>query len=130
MTNLSSLGIIGNCQCSALVDRRGAIVWSCLPRFDAPPVFGSILDPEGGEWRAGPADGSEGVMRYHGNTNVLETTFETSTGKFRVRDFIPRFEQHGRMFRPPMIVRQLDRYPRRPDSTLLKTELRRTRLNC
>jgi GH15 family glucan-1,4-alpha-glucosidase len=108
MTNLSSLGIIGNCQCSALVDRRGAIVWSCLPRFDAPPVFGSILDPDGGEWLAGPADGSEGLMRYRGNTNVLETTFETPTGTFRVRDFIPRFEQHGRMFRPPMIVRQLE----------------------
>ena len=85
MTNLSSLGIIGNCQCSALVDRRGAIVWSCLPRFDAPPVFGSILDPDGGEWVVGAGDGSEGVMRYHDNTNVLETTFETP-GQF-VRDF-------------------------------------------
>lgn len=108
MTNLSSLGFIGNCQCSALVDRRGAIVWSCLPRFDSPPVFGSILDPDGGDWIVGPADGSEGVMRYHGNTNVLETTFETPTGNFRVRDFCPRFEQHGRMFRPPMIVRQVE----------------------
>jgi GH15 family glucan-1,4-alpha-glucosidase len=108
MTNLSSLGIIGNCQCSALVNRRGAIVWSCLPRFDAPPVFGSILDPEGGEWVVGAGDGSEGVMRYHGNTNVLETTFKTPAGQFLVRDFAPRFEQHSRMFRPPMIVRQIE----------------------
>ncbi len=108
MTDLSSLGIIGNCQCSALVDRRGAVVWSCLPRFDAPPVFGSILDPDGGEFLVGAADGSEGAMRYHGNTNVLETTFETPTGKFLVRDFAPRFLQHGRMFRPPMLVRQIE----------------------
>lgn len=108
MTDLSSLGIIGNCQCSALIDRRGAVVWSCLPRFDSPPVFGSILDPDGGEWLVGPADGSEGVMDYAGNTNVLETTFETSTGKFILRDFAPRFEQHSRMFRPPMIVRQIE----------------------
>lgn len=107
MTDLSHLGIIGNCQCSALIDRRGAVVWSCLPRFDAPPVFGSILDPDGGEWLIGPADGSEGVMRYHGNTNVLETTFDTPTGKFLLRDFAPRFEQYGRMFRPPMLIRQL-----------------------
>lgn len=108
MTDLSHLGIIGNCQFSALIDRRGAVVWSCLPRFDAPPVFGSILDPDGGEWIVGPADGSEGVMRYHGNTNVLETTFETAAGSFLVRDFAPRFEQHGRMFRPTMLVRQIE----------------------
>lgn len=107
MTDLSHLGIIGNCQCSALIDRRGAVVWSCLPRFDAAPVFGSILDPDGGQWLIGAADGSEGVMRYHGNTNVLETTFETPAGSFMLRDFAPRFEQHGRMFRPPMLIRQL-----------------------
>ncbi len=108
MMDLSSLGIIGNCQCSALIDRRGAVVWSCLPRFDAPPVFGSILDPDGGEWLVGAADGSDGVMQYHGNTNVLETTFETPTGQFLVRDFAPRFEQLGRMFRPPMLIRQIE----------------------
>lgn len=108
MTDLSHLGIVGNCQCSALIDRRGAVVWSCLPRFDAPPVFGSILDPDGGEWLVGAGDGSEGSMRYRGNTNVLETTFDTPTGKFLLRDFAPRFEQHGRMFRPPMLVRQIE----------------------
>ncbi|TAK17131.1 MAG: glycoside hydrolase family 15 protein [Acidobacteria bacterium] len=108
MTNLSSLGLIGNCQSSALIDSRGAVVWSCLPRFDSPPVFGSLLDPDGGEWVVGPADGSEGVMRYLGNTNVLETTFDAPSGRFRVRDFMPRFEQHSRMFRPPLIVRQLE----------------------
>ncbi|MBH2010147.1 MAG: hypothetical protein I8H71_10650, partial [Xanthomonadaceae bacterium] len=27
-----SLGVIGNCAFSALVDARGRIVWCCLPR--------------------------------------------------------------------------------------------------
>lgn len=108
MTDLSSLGLIGNCQYSALIDRRGAVVWACLPRFDSAPVFGSLLDPNGGEWLVGPADGSEGVARYHGNTNVIETTFETASGSFRLRDFAPRFEQHNRMFRPPMLIRQIE----------------------
>ena len=32
MSNLE-LGIIGNCMYSALIDRKGRIVWCCLPRF-------------------------------------------------------------------------------------------------
>ena len=50
---LEDMGLIGNCQCSALVDRHGAVVWSCLPRFDSEPVFASLLDPDGAvvtEW--------------------------------------------------------------------------------
>ena len=38
-------GVIGNCAYNALVDERGAVVWGCLPRFDADPVFDSLLDP-------------------------------------------------------------------------------------
>ena len=40
-----SLGVIGNCAFSALVDARGRIVWCCLPRFDGDPVFNALLDP-------------------------------------------------------------------------------------
>ena len=36
---LEDLGLIGNCQFSALVERSGAVVWCCLPRFDSEPVF-------------------------------------------------------------------------------------------
>ncbi|MDB5844208.1 MAG: glycoside hydrolase 15-related protein, partial [Polaromonas sp.] len=38
-----SLGVIGNCAFSALVDVRGRIVWCCLPRFDGDPVFNALL---------------------------------------------------------------------------------------
>ena len=102
---LEDLGLIGNCQCAALVDRSGAIVWCCLPRFDSEPVFGSLLDPEGGRFLVGPADGGTGTQRYLDNTNVLETTFDAPGGRFRVVDFAPRFEQHRRMFRPTLLVR-------------------------
>ncbi len=39
------------------------------------------------------------------NTNILETTFRTSTGSFRVIDFAPRFLQFGRAFRPTQLIR-------------------------
>ena len=40
-----SLGMIGNCAFSALIDGRGRVVWMCLPRFDGDPVFNALLDP-------------------------------------------------------------------------------------
>ena len=39
-----SLGVIGNCAFSALIDAHGRLVWSCLPRFDGDPVFNALLD--------------------------------------------------------------------------------------
>ncbi len=103
---LEDLGLIGNCQCAALVERSGAVVWCCLPRFDSEPLFSSLLDErDGGVFLVGPAGGEFGVQRYLDNSNVLETTFETPGGSFRVRDFAPRFIQYDRPFRPTQIVR-------------------------
>ena len=78
---LEHLGAIGNCQCTALVERSGAIVWCCLPQFDSEPVFGALLDPDGGSFLVGAADGRTGVQRYLDNTNVLETTFDAPGGR-------------------------------------------------
>ncbi|MBL8608798.1 MAG: glycoside hydrolase family 15 protein [Myxococcales bacterium] len=103
---LNQLGLIGNCQISALVSRGGSIVWSCMPRFDAPPVFASLLDEgAGGSFDISPADGSHGVQRYLPNTNVLETRFESDGSAFRVLDFAPRLVQYARSFRPTKLVR-------------------------
>ncbi len=41
---LEDLGLIGNCQFSALIHNSGEIVWCCLPRFDSEPVFSTLLD--------------------------------------------------------------------------------------
>jgi GH15 family glucan-1,4-alpha-glucosidase len=104
--SLADLGLIGNCQLSALVRRDGAIVWACMPRFDSAPVFAALLDEQdGGRFVVGPAEDVMGVQRYLPNTNVLETRFTTSDGIFRVLDFAPRFLQYERSFRPTKIVR-------------------------
>ena len=43
-----SLGVVGNCAFSALIDPHGRVVWSCLPRFDGDPVFHALLGSEDG----------------------------------------------------------------------------------
>jgi len=112
---LENLGLVGNCQCAALVSNTGDVVWCCLPRFDSEPVFGALLDEDGGSFAVRPSDGSIGVQSYLPNTNVLETRFTTPEGSFRVVDFMPRFSLHGRFFRPTQlhrIVEPIDGTPR------------------
>lgn len=113
---LEDIGLIGNCQFSALIDNTGEVVWCCLPRFDSEPVFSTLLDErDGGRFMVGTPDGSHGQQRYLDNSNVLETVFRTADGAFRVLDFAPRFGQRDRMFRPTQlfrIVEPIDGAPR------------------
>ena len=103
---LEDLGIIGNGQYAALIDQRAAIVWCCLPRFDSEPIFGALLDPDGGDFGIEPADDRAiAVASYVENTNILETRFHGADGSFRVLDFAPRFTEHQRSFHPAQIIR-------------------------
>lgn len=103
---LEDLGLIGNCQYAALVARSGSVNWCCLPRLDAEPVFGALLDAaDGGVFHVGPAGGAPGVQRYLPNTNVLETTFRSPEGAFRVLDLAPRYFVQQRVITPTQLVR-------------------------
>lgn len=76
---------------AALVGIDGSIDWCCLPRFDSPSVFAALLDPDtGGYFRIGPVEPCiESRQEYVTDTNVLETTFHTSTGVATITDFMP-----------------------------------------
>ncbi len=65
----------------------GAIDWLCVPRFDSPSVFGSLLDREAGFFRFGPFGINHPTdVVYQPGTNVLETTWKTPNGWIVVRD--------------------------------------------
>ncbi|HEX3134208.1 MAG TPA: trehalase-like domain-containing protein [Planctomycetota bacterium] len=100
-------GMIGNCQGSALVGDSGSIDWLCLPRPDSAPVFGRLLDPNGGAFSIAPAGPMPRTrQRYLPNTAVIETIFDLPDGsRFSLTDFMPRFERHGRVHRPLQIMR-------------------------
>jgi GH15 family glucan-1,4-alpha-glucosidase len=45
---VSEHGLIGDLHSVALVGTNGTIDWHCSPSFDAPSVFGSLLDTDPG----------------------------------------------------------------------------------
>lgn len=92
--DVSDHGLIGDLQTAALVSTSGTIDWFCMPRFDSPSVFGSLLDAErGGYFSIRPVT-DDYVTRqlYLPNTAVLITRFLTEAGVGEVVDFMPVVE--------------------------------------
>ena len=84
---IADYGFLSDCHTGALVAPDGTVEWLCPPRFDAPSVFGAILDRSAGGFRLGPsAMGVPAGRRYEPGTMILETTWMTPTGWIVVRD--------------------------------------------
>jgi GH15 family glucan-1,4-alpha-glucosidase len=84
---IADYAFLSDCHTGALVAPDGAIDWLCVPRFDAPSVFGCLLDRGAGSFRLGPFGINHPTTRiYVPGTNVLETTWKTPTGWVVVRD--------------------------------------------
>jgi GH15 family glucan-1,4-alpha-glucosidase len=86
---IADYAYLSDCEVGALVAPSGNIEWLCAPQFDAPSVFGSLLDRDAGRFRMSPAD----VMvpasrRYLPGTMILETTWMTRAGWLVVYDFL------------------------------------------
>jgi GH15 family glucan-1,4-alpha-glucosidase len=84
---IASYAFLSDCHTGALVAPDGAIDWLCVPRFDSPSVFGSLLDREAGFFRFAPFGINHPTsVVYVPGTNVLETTWKTPRGWVVVRD--------------------------------------------
>ena len=84
---IADYAFLSNCHTGALVAPDGVIDWLCIPSFDSPSVFGSLLDREAGFFRFGPFGISHPTaVAYVPGTNVLETTWKTPSGWIVVRD--------------------------------------------
>jgi alpha,alpha-trehalase len=84
---IADYAFLSDCHTGALLAPDGTIEWLCVPRFDAPSVFGALLDRGAGGFRLGPYGTSvPGARRYEPGTNIVETTWMTQSGWLVVRD--------------------------------------------
>jgi alpha,alpha-trehalase len=97
---IADYAFLSDCETCALVAPSGNVEWMCLPRFDGPSIFGSVLDRDAGVFNLGPVDTAVPAgRRYVPGTMVMETTWGTRTGWVIVRDVLligPWHHEHDR----------------------------------
>jgi GH15 family glucan-1,4-alpha-glucosidase len=83
---IEDYAIIGDTKTVGLVDGSGSIDWWCAPRIDSGAAFAALLGTKhNGRWLMAPKHGVTAVSRrYEAETLILETVFETSTGRVAV----------------------------------------------
>jgi alpha,alpha-trehalase len=86
-TPIAQYAFLSNCHTGALVAPDGTIDWLCVPKFDSPSVFGTLLDRGAGAFRLGPFGVNVPSSRiYEPGTNTLVTSWKAPGGWAIVRD--------------------------------------------
>jgi GH15 family glucan-1,4-alpha-glucosidase len=84
---IADYAFVSNCHTGALIAPDGTVEWLCVPRFDSPSVFGSLLDRQAGGFRLAPYGVDVPTARaYESGTNVLQSTWHTPGGWALARD--------------------------------------------
>jgi alpha,alpha-trehalase len=84
---IADYAFLSDCHTGALIAPDGSVGWLCVPSFDSPSVFGTLLDRQAGYFRIGAFGINHPTARaYEPGTNVLVTTWKTPSGWIEVRD--------------------------------------------
>ncbi|MDX6418221.1 MAG: hypothetical protein QOG28_2841 [Trebonia sp.] len=100
-------GIVGDLRTVALVGTDGTVDWYCPARFDAPSLFGALLDKNKGGYFSITARTSYAKPKqlYLPDTNILLTRFQGKDAVGEVIDFmVPETRSTGRA--RDLLVRQ------------------------
>ena len=62
---IADYAFLSDCHTGALLAPDGTVEWLCVPRFDAPSVFGSILGKRAGSFRLAPLDSQVPAARRY-----------------------------------------------------------------
>jgi GH15 family glucan-1,4-alpha-glucosidase len=102
-TPLRDYALLGDTRTAALVSPTGSIDWMCWPRFDSEPVFGRLIDSDGGgSFELAVTDIVDTRRRYREASTVLVTEWRTSTGAARMT------EAMAMGTRAPVLIRVLE----------------------
>src|SRR5689334_20088021 len=95
-TPIADYAFLSNCHTGALIAPDGSVDWLCVPRFDSPSVFGSLLDRGAGMFRLGPFGINVPAGHiYEPGTNTLLTSWKTPTGWATVREALTMGPRRG-----------------------------------
>jgi GH15 family glucan-1,4-alpha-glucosidase len=99
-------GIVGDLRTVALVGTDGTVDWYCPSRFDAPSLFGALLDArKGGFFSLRSRSSGRPKQLYLPDTNILLTRFQGAESVGEVIDFmVPETSGTGRA--RDLLVRQ------------------------
>ena len=99
-------GIVGDLRTVALVGTDGTVDWYCPSRFDAPSLFGALLDArKGGYFSLWCRSSARPKQLYLPDTNILLTRFQGAEAVGEVIDFmVPETRGSGRA--RDLLVRQ------------------------
>jgi GH15 family glucan-1,4-alpha-glucosidase len=99
-------GIVGDLRTVALVGTDGTVDWYCPSRFDAPSLFGALLDAgQGGYFSLRSRSSGRPKQLYLPDTNILLTRFQGAEAVGEVIDFmVPETSGTGRA--RDLLVRQ------------------------
>src|SRR5271170_4564975 len=99
-------GIVGDLRTVALVGTDGTVDWYCPARFDAPSLFGALLDArKGGYFSLWCRGSGRPKQLYLPDTNILMTRFQGAEAVGEVIDFmVPATSSSSRV--RDLLVRQ------------------------
>src|SRR5207248_6416233 len=86
---IGAYALQGDTRTAALDSQAGSIDWLCLPRFDADPVFGTLIDSEHGGRFDVSIEGQVESRRYREDSVVLETLWRGPDGTALMTEVMP-----------------------------------------
>ena len=86
---IGEYALLSDTRSAALISRTGSVDWLCVPRFDADPVFGQLIDVEHGGRFEFSIDGQVEARAYRPESAVLETRWRGPTGGAILTDSMP-----------------------------------------
>ncbi|WP_437066793.1 glycoside hydrolase family 15 protein [Streptomyces sp. enrichment culture] len=94
---IEDYALLSDLETAAMLGRDGSVDWLCLPRFDSPACLAALLGTaDNGYWRIAPRGATGPCARrgYRRDTLVMDTEWETGSGRVRVTDFMPPRARH------------------------------------